>query len=77
MDDQAVDTHLIRVVKGDPSAAELAALTAVLLSRAAQTGAEPDDVSRGQRAVARWRRPERTRGYTGPRTWRMGSPVGG
>ncbi|MFP3992306.1 acyl-CoA carboxylase epsilon subunit [Streptomyces sp. E11-3] len=70
MDDHAVDAHLIRVAKGNPSEAELAALTAVLLARAAHTGAEPDDVSRGQRAVARWRRPERVRGFAGPRTWR-------
>ncbi|MFD3701221.1 acyl-CoA carboxylase epsilon subunit [Streptomyces sp. NPDC058646] len=61
--------HLLRIEKGSPDASELAALTAVLLARAAAAGAEPDDVSRRQRAVARWRRPERAAGFAGPRSW--------
>lgn len=61
---------LIRIARGNPSADELAALTAVLLTRTATaSGADPDDLSRRQRAVARWSRPEREHGFTGPRTW--------
>ncbi|MEU1282574.1 acyl-CoA carboxylase epsilon subunit [Streptomyces sp. NPDC005805] len=66
------DAHLIRVHRGAPTADELAALTAVLLAGTAAAGAEPEDVSRRQRAVARWRRPERSTGFDGPRTWRGG-----
>ncbi|NGO68940.1 acyl-CoA carboxylase subunit epsilon [Streptomyces boncukensis] len=61
---------LFRVLRGQPDAAELAALTAVLLVRAAAEGADPDDLSRRHRAAARWARPERERGFEGPRTWR-------
>ncbi|MGW1884452.1 acyl-CoA carboxylase subunit epsilon [Streptomyces sp. NPDC001970] len=60
---------LVRVERGNPDAEELAALTAVLLTRVAAVGAEPDDVSRRGRASTRWRRPERARGFRGPRTW--------
>ncbi|MBB1254593.1 acyl-CoA carboxylase subunit epsilon [Streptomyces alkaliterrae] len=67
---QATPDRLFRISKGSPDPAELAALTAVLLSRTAAAGAEPDDLSRRQRAVARWRRPERARGFDGPRSWR-------
>ncbi|MFH9065398.1 acyl-CoA carboxylase subunit epsilon [Streptomyces coeruleorubidus] len=65
--------HLIRVERGDPADEELAALTAVLLSCVAAAGAEPDDTSRRERAVARWRRPERAGAFAGARTWRTGS----
>ncbi|MFD7441333.1 acyl-CoA carboxylase subunit epsilon [Streptomyces sp. NPDC059909] len=60
---------LVRVERGNPDPEELAALTAVLLTRAAAVGAEPDDVSRRERAMTHWRRPERARGFRGPRTW--------
>ncbi|TXS53728.1 acyl-CoA carboxylase subunit epsilon [Streptomyces sp. uw30] len=63
-------TQLFRVEKGSPEPEELAALTAVLLSRTAAAGADPDDLSRRHRAVARWRRPERAQGFAGPRGWR-------
>ncbi|WP_367044712.1 acyl-CoA carboxylase epsilon subunit [Streptomyces sp. Je 1-332] len=66
-------SQLLRVERGNLDAAELAALTAVLLARAAAVGAEPDDVSRQQRAVAQWRRPERVGPFQGPRTWRSAS----
>ncbi|MFH8570252.1 acyl-CoA carboxylase subunit epsilon [Streptomyces sp. NPDC017993] len=66
------DTSLLRVEKGSPSPEELAAITAVLLVRSA-AGAEPDDDSRRERAVATWRRPERAPGFHGPRTWRRGT----
>ncbi|GAA1015473.1 hypothetical protein STXM2123_5318 [Streptomyces sp. F-3] len=62
--------QLFRVEKGSPAPEELAALTAVLLSRTAAVGTEPDDLSRRHRAVARWRRPERAPGFAGPRSWR-------
>ncbi|WP_306318221.1 MULTISPECIES: acyl-CoA carboxylase subunit epsilon [unclassified Streptomyces] len=61
-------TPLLRVVRGRPDAEELAALTAVLLSAAAP-GAEPDDISRRERAVARWSRLERAPGFSGARSW--------
>ncbi|MFE2286512.1 acyl-CoA carboxylase epsilon subunit [Streptomyces sp. NPDC059443] len=65
--------YLLRVVRGNPSPEELAALTAILLARAAGSGAVPDDLARRQQVVALWRRPDRVVGFDGPRTWR--SPV--
>ncbi|GGU17048.1 acyl-CoA carboxylase subunit epsilon [Streptomyces lateritius] len=62
--------QLIRVVKGSPTPGELAALTAVLMSRAAAACVEPDDTARRQQAVALWRRPDRVAGFDGPRSWR-------
>ncbi|MFJ9568717.1 acyl-CoA carboxylase subunit epsilon [Streptomyces bacillaris] len=62
--------RLFRVERGDPDAEELAALTAVLLSRAAAAGADPDDGPPRHRAAARWRRPERATAYGAPRSWR-------
>ncbi|MBT2445265.1 acyl-CoA carboxylase subunit epsilon [Streptomyces sp. ISL-36] len=73
MCDGQCDGHgeqLVRVVKGNPSAEELAALTAVLMSRAAAACVQPDDTARRQQAVALWRRPDRVAGFDGPRTWR-------
>jgi hypothetical protein len=67
--DDAQMSQLIRVEKGNLDPVELAALTAVLLVRAAAAGADPDDLSRRERAVARWRMPERAGGFQGPRTW--------
>ncbi|MEU9419378.1 acyl-CoA carboxylase epsilon subunit [Streptomyces sp. NPDC051000] len=64
------DEHLLRIVRGNPSPEELAALTAILLARAAGAGAEPDDLARRQQVVALWRRPDRVSGFDGPRTWR-------
>ncbi|MFF1560782.1 acyl-CoA carboxylase subunit epsilon [Streptomyces sp. NPDC058279] len=62
--------HLIRVVKGRPDAEELAALTAVVLARAAAYEGEHGGTAGGGPARASWYRPERTRGFLGPRTWR-------
>ncbi|MFE9770054.1 acyl-CoA carboxylase subunit epsilon [Streptomyces sp. NPDC005808] len=62
--------QLVRVVQGSVSPEELAALTVVLMVRAAGAGAVPDDLARRQQAVALWRRPERVAGFDGPRTWR-------
>lgn len=64
--------HLIRVVKGRPDAEELAALTAVVLARAAAQEGQYGGTAGGGPAIAGWRRPERLRGFLGPRTWREG-----
>ncbi|MEV0741826.1 acyl-CoA carboxylase subunit epsilon [Streptomyces sp. NPDC050549] len=66
------DTPLLRLERGQASPEELAALTAVLLSRGLAAGAVPDDTARAQQAVALWRRLERVSGFEGPRSWRSG-----
>ncbi|MEV0373387.1 acyl-CoA carboxylase subunit epsilon [Streptomyces sp. NPDC050636] len=63
---------VIRVEKGSPSAEELAAVTAVLLTRAAATSSAAGDEAHPRPAVAGWRRPERTPRSPGPRSWRTG-----
>ncbi|WP_369147314.1 acyl-CoA carboxylase subunit epsilon [Streptomyces sp. R44] len=63
--------HLVRVEKGAPSPEELAAVTAVLLARAQ----EPATAAAAPRAVAGWRRLERTGGFDGPRTWHSVLPA--
>ncbi|MFC8231431.1 acyl-CoA carboxylase subunit epsilon [Streptomyces sp. NPDC057287] len=68
MDNQPTGLSLC-VVKGNVSPEELAALTAVLMARAASAGAEPDDMARRQQAVALWQRPDRGSVFDGPRTW--------
>jgi hypothetical protein len=55
---------LVRVVKGDLADEELAALTAVLLARAAA-----DTVPAKQQLTARWQRLERRPGYSSPVSW--------
>ncbi|MFF4324370.1 acyl-CoA carboxylase subunit epsilon [Streptomyces sp. NPDC001568] len=65
--------HLIRVVKGHPDAEELAALTAVVLARAAASEGMHGGTAGGGPALAVWRRPDRVRGFLGPRTWRDNS----
>ncbi len=59
---------VVRVVKGRLADEELAALTAVLLARAAAT---PGDGSKlgVARAQARWQRPERRPDYRSPVSW--------
>lgn len=61
---------VIRVVKGQASAAELAALTTVLLARAAALAAV-DPCPLEPRPVAAWRRPERLATHRDPRGWRV------
>ncbi|MGG7571286.1 acyl-CoA carboxylase epsilon subunit [Streptomyces sirii] len=59
-------TDSIRVEKGQASEEELAALTAVLLARAAHRPVAPA----GPRATAaRWRRLERQSGFHGATSW--------
>ncbi|MFB7231349.1 acyl-CoA carboxylase subunit epsilon [Streptomyces fimicarius] len=62
--------QVIRVVRGEPDAEELAALTAVVLARAAAAEAERGGTASGGPLPAGWRRRERVRGFQGPRTWR-------
>nr|WP_203633653.1 acyl-CoA carboxylase subunit epsilon [Streptomyces sp. SID10815] len=67
--------QVIRVVRGEPDAVELAALTAVVLARAAAVEAEHAGTAPARRTPAGWCRPERVRGFPGPRTWRHRPPA--
>lgn len=57
---------VLRVEKGQAGPEELAAITAVLLARAA---AQPDAPVRRGRSTAGWRRLERTPGFRAPHSW--------
>ncbi|MFE7774703.1 acyl-CoA carboxylase subunit epsilon [Streptomyces sp. NPDC057445] len=57
---------LLRVEKGHADPEELAAITAVLLARAA---AQPDAPARRGRSTAGWRRLERQSGFRAPHSW--------
>ncbi|MGW1074647.1 acyl-CoA carboxylase subunit epsilon [Streptomyces sp. NPDC002537] len=63
-----MDNTLVRVEKGTADAEEVAAVTAVLLARAAAVGhhAAPP---RPRRSTAAWRRLERTPGFRAPHSW--------
>ncbi|MEV7519962.1 acyl-CoA carboxylase subunit epsilon [Streptomyces sp. NPDC091371] len=56
---------LLRVEKGNAAPEELAAITAILLARAAAT---PEAVTT-PRSQAGWRRLERTPGFRAPHSW--------
>ncbi|MFE6836829.1 acyl-CoA carboxylase epsilon subunit [Streptomyces sp. NPDC057705] len=56
---------LLRIEKGDAAPEELAAITAILLARAAAI-AEPRPAARPRAA---WRRLERTPGFRAPHSW--------
>ncbi|MEV5278896.1 MULTISPECIES: acyl-CoA carboxylase subunit epsilon [unclassified Streptomyces] len=58
---------LLRVEKGDAAPEELAAITAVLLARAAAQSDAPAP-KRG-RSTAGWRRLERSPGFRAPHSW--------
>ncbi|MFC4493940.1 acyl-CoA carboxylase epsilon subunit [Streptomyces ovatisporus] len=63
--------RLVRVEKGQANAEELAAVTALLLARAAATArhsAIPAPREAG-RSRAGWRRLERARGFRAPHSW--------
>ncbi|MBV7700869.1 acyl-CoA carboxylase subunit epsilon [Streptomyces sp. TRM70350] len=63
---------VIKVVKGTATPAELAALTSVLLSRAAALAAiGPGLQDQAPTPTATWRRPERLRAHRDPRGWRV------
>ncbi|WP_371618066.1 acyl-CoA carboxylase subunit epsilon [Streptomyces sp. NBC_00454] len=58
---------LLRVEKGNAEPEELAAITAILLARAAAT---PEDTTAATgRSQAGWRRLERTPGFRAPHSW--------
>ena len=64
---------LVRVVRGTLADEELAALTAVLLARAAATSTKAAKAGKGApgtgRAQAQWQRPERRPSYNSPVSW--------
>ncbi|MFC1399781.1 MULTISPECIES: acyl-CoA carboxylase epsilon subunit [Streptacidiphilus] len=63
---------LVRVVKGTLADEELAALTAVLLARAAATSSRSAGSAKGaagSRTQAQWQRPERRPSYNSPVSW--------
>ncbi|WP_173915034.1 acyl-CoA carboxylase epsilon subunit [Streptomyces barkulensis] len=64
----AAVADVVRVEKGHASEEELAAVTALLLARAAAHRAGPA-ASRPRRSTAPWRRLERTSGFRAPHSW--------
>ncbi|MFD3330426.1 acyl-CoA carboxylase subunit epsilon [Streptomyces sp. NPDC058701] len=72
----------IRIEKGSADPDELAALTVVLLARAAELSAAEGDRGPGGtggagRAPVRWRRRERRAGHRTAPGWRAGGPAHG
>ena len=64
-----MSTPDIRVEKGHAGPEEVAAITAILLARAAARSSEPTQAHRG-RLKAGWRRLEREGGFRAPHSWR-------
>ncbi|MGW0611753.1 acyl-CoA carboxylase subunit epsilon [Streptomyces sp. NPDC002788] len=64
-----MDTPDIRVEKGHAEPEEVAAITAILLARAAARPTGPIPTHRG-RVKAGWRRLEREPGFRAPHSWR-------
>ncbi|MFE6104066.1 acyl-CoA carboxylase subunit epsilon [Streptomyces laurentii] len=64
------DTTLLRVERGLAGPEELAAVTAVLLARAATLTAEVTDVTDEDNPAAGWRRLERQIGFPTAHSWR-------
>ncbi|MFJ3904576.1 acyl-CoA carboxylase subunit epsilon [Streptomyces sp. NPDC090025] len=62
--------NLLRVEKGNAEPEELAAITAVLLARAAAQPAEETHTHHRARSTAGWRRLERENGFRAPHSWR-------
>jgi acyl-CoA carboxylase epsilon subunit-like protein len=60
---------LVRVEKGHADPEELAALTAILLARAAADRSDGKARTLPVRSVAGWRRLERARGFRAPHSW--------
>ncbi|WP_062205789.1 acyl-CoA carboxylase subunit epsilon [Streptomyces sp. NBRC 109706] len=67
MSSETTDPRLVRVERGAASAEELAAVTALLMARAARSGA-PTPAPVHPR-TAGWRRLERVSTYRVPRSW--------
>ncbi|MCK1797667.1 acyl-CoA carboxylase subunit epsilon [Streptomyces sp. XM4193] len=61
-------SSLVRVEKGTASDEELAAVTALLLARAAH-GRPSEPQGPHRRSVAGWRRLERAGGFRAPHSW--------
>ncbi|MFI6022742.1 acyl-CoA carboxylase subunit epsilon [Streptomyces sp. NPDC051287] len=59
----------IRVEKGHADPEEVAAITAVLLARAAARPTADTEQSHRSRAKAAWRRLERENGFRAPHSW--------
>ncbi len=57
---------IVRVERGHAEPEELAAITAVLLARAARQAAAPQPDTR---VLAHWRRLERSPGFHAPHSW--------
>ncbi|MEW1724808.1 acyl-CoA carboxylase subunit epsilon [Streptomyces sp. NPDC093109] len=69
MSDETRDESLLRVEKGQAGPEELAAITAILMARAAgRTRPDATAAHRG-RTTAGWRRLERTPGFRAPHSW--------
>ncbi|MFJ2650565.1 acyl-CoA carboxylase subunit epsilon [Streptomyces sp. NPDC087420] len=64
---EPTNDSLLRVEKGQADPEELAAITAVLMARAAARSEAPA-VGRG-RSTAGWRRLERSSGFRAPHSW--------
>ncbi|MGW1282003.1 acyl-CoA carboxylase epsilon subunit [Streptomyces tsukubensis] len=64
----ATDPSLLRVERGECAPEELAAVTALLLARAA--GAPPAGSGGLRCSSARWHRPGPTSGFRAPHSWR-------
>ncbi|MFD6419331.1 acyl-CoA carboxylase subunit epsilon [Streptomyces sp. NPDC060194] len=60
------DSSMLRVEKGHAAPEELAAITAILLARAAS---RPAELPVTARSTAGWRRLERTPGFRAPHSW--------
>ncbi|WP_307790760.1 acyl-CoA carboxylase epsilon subunit [Streptomyces actuosus] len=69
--DGAGDALVIQVVKGRAGPAEIAALTSVLLARAAALAAAGPGLQEQPPPTAAWRRPERNQPHRDPRGWRV------
>ncbi|WP_262706295.1 MULTISPECIES: acyl-CoA carboxylase subunit epsilon [Streptomyces] len=65
----AAAATLVRVEKGHADAEELAAVTAVLLARAAAGTHRTAGSTRPSRSAARWRRLERRPAFSAPHSW--------
>ncbi|MEV7421846.1 MULTISPECIES: acyl-CoA carboxylase subunit epsilon [unclassified Streptomyces] len=60
---------LLRVEKGQAGPEELAAITAILMARAASRPQTADAAAHRGRSTAGWRRLERTPGFRAPHSW--------
>lgn len=63
------DDRILRVEKGHAGPEELAALTAVLLARAAAAGGMEADPDEDRPSAAPWRRLERRTYFGAPHSW--------